>query len=94
MEHRKSYRRAFVRKDQGYVPYRRSQDALEGKIVGIINKLVHRKSCYKELSHLADKMSKLTTKEMMNKYIVSGFSVIIKLITSEGLNELYEESLI
>ena len=96
VEQRKSYRKAFIRKDRDYIPFRRNQDALEGKIVNIINKLVHGKTCCKDIAHLTEKMGKLSTKELLSRHIVSGFAVITRIIieTSESKTDCYDESII
>ena len=64
--------------------------------MNIINKLVNGKVCVKEIFHLTEKMGRLSPKELLNKYIISGFSVITKLVmeAKEKDKESFDETLI
>ena len=68
---KKSYRTQFHRRTVG-VPYRKCHSSMEEKVVAIINKIKSGKECHKEIETLIDRTRKISTKEMMNRYVVSG----------------------
>ena len=59
---------------------------LEGKIVNVINKMINGKGCVKEILHVVERMGRLGWKEMSNRYIVSGFETIVKLVIEKNEN--------
>lgn len=75
-EFRKSYRKVHKREIVS-IPYRKCHDALEGRIVAILNKLENGKNCLRDFDGLVEKMNKITSKDLKNRYIVSGIKTII-----------------
>jgi hypothetical protein len=49
-------------------------------VVTIINKLQLGKNCQKDLEGLADKLAKISNKDMMNRFVVAGVATIVALI--------------
>lgn len=65
------------------MPYRKCHDAMEGRIVTVINKITNGKNCAKDFENLVDKMAKITAKDMANRYVIAGIRTIISM-TEEG----------
>lgn len=61
------------------IPYRKCQDALEGRVVSIINKMESNKNYQKEIECFVEKLPKISIKDCMNKHVVSGIIVILNL---------------
>ncbi len=46
--------------------------------------MLYGKTCSKEISHVTERMGKLNAKEILNKKIISGFSVIFSLASERA----------
>ena len=77
-EVRKSYRKTN-RTDISAFSYRKCHDALEGRIVALLNRIVVGKAIQKDVEALADRLPKMSMKNLNNRYIVSGISFTLKL---------------
>lgn len=85
---RKSYRKnGRERGEVAAIPYRRCHEPLEGRIVGILNKMVARRSCQKDLEALADRIPRMTLRDTENRFIVAGIGSIIALAKDQSICE-------
>jgi hypothetical protein len=69
------------------VPYRKCHDALEGRIVAIMNKMVGGRNCQKDFEGLVEKMARITQKDMRNRFIVGGIRSIVTLAGDRNICE-------
>lgn len=60
-------------------PYRKCHDALQGRIVSILNKLQNGKNCLRDFDGLIQKMNKISNKDLLNRFIISGIKAIINI---------------
>jgi hypothetical protein len=75
-EMRKSYRKLHKREIVS-IPYRKCHDALEGRIVTILNKLENGKNCLRDFEGLIEKMGRIASKDLRNRFIISGIRTIL-----------------
>lgn len=61
------------------MPHRKCQDPFEHRIVVLINKIYHNKHNNKEIESLAEKIQKISYKDICNPYVVSGIQTILNL---------------
>lgn len=80
----KSYRKAH-KKELDSIPYRKCYDNFEARIVLILNKLHDGKNSQKDLELLVEKMQKISPKELLNRYIISGIVAIIRLASDQNI---------
>lgn len=86
-EFRKSYRKQHKREIVS-VPYRKCHDALEGRIVTIMNKIEGGKNCLKDFESLVEKLGRISTKDLLNRFVVSGIKIIIAIALSKDIYEV------
>lgn len=67
---------------------------MEEKVVGIINKINSGKECQKEIETLLDRTKKISIKEMMNRYFVSGLHVIYRLVKKDRSGVTFDNNLV
>lgn len=84
-EIRKSYRK-MSKKEILSVPYRKCHDAMEGRIVTLMNKLGNGKNCAKDFENLIEKMGKISGRDMVNRYVIAGIRSVINM--TEENNQL------
>ena len=68
------------------VPYRKCHDAMEGRIVTLMNKLGNGKNCAKDFENLIEKMGKISGRDMVNRYVIAGIRSVINM--TEENNQL------
>lgn len=76
------------------VPYRKCHSTMEEKVIGIINKINSEKECQKEIETLLERTRKISVKEMMNRYFVSGLHVILRLVQRNEVRHLFDQNLV
>lgn len=81
-EVRKSYRKVSKREILS-VPYRKCHDAMEGRIVTLINKIANGKNCAKDFENLAEKMARIGSRDMANRHVIAGIRTVIGM-TEDG----------
>jgi hypothetical protein len=69
------------------VPYRKCHDALEGRVVGILNKIVSGRNCQKDLEALADRLPRMARRDTHNRYIVAGIASVIAMAKDRRICE-------
>lgn len=85
-EFRKSYRKQHKREIVS-VPYRKCHDALEGRIVTIMNKIEGGKNCLKDFESLVEKLGRISAKDLLNRFVISGVKIVIAVALAK---EIYE----
>lgn len=86
-EFRKSYRKQHKREIVS-VPYRKCHDALEGRIVTIMNKIEGGKNCLKDFESLVEKMGRISAKDLLNRFVVSGIKVVIAIALAKDIYDV------
>ena len=67
---------------------------MEEKVVGIINKINSGKECHREIETLLERTRKISIKEMMNRYFVSGLHVIHRLAKEDKSGLAFDQNLV
>lgn len=63
------------------IPFRKFEEiTLEGKIVDCLNKMNQGKHCPTELSRIINKAKKIRTKDLTNRYVVSGMRMLGRVV--------------
>lgn len=78
-DYRKSYRKTTKTEILSF-PYRKHHDPLEGRIIGLLNKLTADKDCRKDVENLAERVTKAGGRECRNRYIVAGMKMVVRMV--------------
>ena len=70
------------------MPYRKCHDALEGRIVTIMNKIDGGKNCLKDFESLVEKIGRISSKDLLNRFVVSGIKIIIAIALSKDIYDV------
>ena len=53
-----------------------------------MNKIEDRKNCFRDFESLVERIQKISGREMMNKYIISGISTIVRLSKEKDIYDV------
>jgi hypothetical protein len=70
------------------VPFRKFQDSFEQKIVVLMNRIYQKKGNDKDIELFAEKLQKMSLKELYNPYVISGVQTVLNLLERTSLSQV------
>ena len=70
------------------MPFRKFQDSFEQKIVVLMNRIYQKKGNDKDIELFAEKLHKMSLKELYNPYVISGVQIVLNLLERPSLSQV------